>query len=167
MNGRFSSDHSGYIRIAAIDRLNPGISMLRLRKERPLGVTVVGALCICGGPMSVLTGLVWLIITRNILLFFVPFGAIPLLLGIAMGLLGASLLLVIGIGLLGMKNWARLALIVLIGYGLLDGIALLHDISSNHLVSAALVVLAMGTGVWLLRYLLKPHVKVAFGATRL
>jgi len=35
------------------------------------------------------------------------------------------------------------------------------------LLNAALVVLALGTGVWLLRYLLKPHVKVAFGATRL
>ena len=99
-----------------------------------------------------------MIVTRNILLVFVPFGAIPLLLGIAMGLLGASLLLGIGIGLLGMKNWARLALIVLIGYGLLDGIALLHDVPSDHLLNAALVVPAMGTGVWLLRYLLKPHV---------
>jgi len=141
--------------------------MLRLRKDRPLGVTVVGGLCICGGPMSVLTGLAWLIITRNILLVFVPFGAIPLLLGIAMGFLWASLLLGIGIGLLGLKNWARLALIVLIGYVLLQGIALLHTISSNHLLNAALVVLPLGTGVWLLRYLLKPHVKVAFGATRL
>ncbi len=141
--------------------------MLRLRKDRPLGVTVVGALCVCGGPMSVLAGLVWLIVTRNILLVFVPFGAIPLLLGIAMGLLGASVLLGIGIGLLSMKNWARLVLIVLIGYGLLDGIALLLGIPSNHLLAAAFVVLAMGTGVWLLRYLLKPDVKVAFGATRL
>ena len=138
--------------------------MLRLRKDRPLGVTVVGALCICGGPMSVLAGLVWLIVTRNILLVFVPFGAIPLLLGIAVGFLWASLLLGIGVGLLAMKNWARWALIVLTGYGLLQGIALL--ISSNHLLNATLVVLALGTGVWLLRYLLKPQVKVAFGATR-
>jgi len=141
--------------------------MLRLRKDRPLGVTVVGALCICGGPVLVLTGLLWLIISRNILLVFVPFGAIPIVLGIAMGLLWASLLLGIGIGFLGMKNWARLTLIVLTGYGVLDGITLLLGIRSNHLLSGALIVIAMGTCVWLLTYLLKPHVKVAFGATRL
>jgi len=47
------------------------------RKERPLGVTILAAVSICGGPMFVLAGLVWLIVTRNILLFFVPFGAIP------------------------------------------------------------------------------------------
>src|ERR1700722_11350206 len=85
-------------------------------RERPLGVTILAAVCICGGPMFVLAGLVWLIVTRNILLFFVPFGAIPLVMGIVMGLLWGSLLLATGIGLLRVKNWSRWSLIVLIGY---------------------------------------------------
>jgi len=116
--------------------------------------------------MFVLAGLVWLIVTRNILLFFVPFGAIPLVLGIVMGLLWGSLLLATGIGLLRVKNWSRWSLIVLIGYGLLDGIGRLHDIRSIPLPNAALVLLAMGVGAWLLRYLFKLHVRVAFGASR-
>ncbi len=136
------------------------------RKERPLGVTILAAVSICGGPMFVLAGLVWLIVTRNILLFFVPFGAIPLVLGIVMGLLWGSLLLATGIGLLRVKNWSRWSLIVLIGDGLLDGIGRLHDIRSIPLPNAALVLLAMGVGAWLLSYLFKLHVRVAFGASR-
>jgi len=133
------------------------------RKERPLGVTILAAVCICGGPMFVLAGLVWLIVTRNILLFFVPFGAIPLVLGIVMGLLWGSLLLVIGIGLLRVKNWSRWSLIVLLGYGLLDGIARLYNIRSIRLPSAALVLLEPVLGVWVLRYLFKLRVRAAFG----
>ena len=137
------------------------------RKERPLGVTILAAVCICGGPIFVLAGLVWLIVTRNILLVFVPFGAIPLVLGMVMGLLWGSFLLGIGMGLLRVKNWARLTLVWLIGYGLLDGIARLHNIRNMHFPTAALVLLAMGAGVWVLRYLFKPSVRVAFEATRL
>ena len=136
------------------------------RKERPLGVTILAAVCICGGPMFVLAGLVWLIVTRNILLVFVPFGAIPLVLGMVMGLLWGSFLLGIGIGLLRVKNWARVALMVLIGCGLLDGISRLHDVRSIHSANAALVLVAMGVGVWLLSYLFKPHVRAAFEATQ-
>ena len=116
-------------------------------KERPLGVTILASVCICGGPMLVLAGLLWLIVTRHILLFFVPFGAIPLVLGIVMGLLWGSLLLAIGIGLLRVKKWSRWSLIVLIGYGMLDGIARLYDIRSIPLPNAALVLLAVGVGV--------------------
>ena len=135
-------------------------------RERPLGVTILAAVCICGGPMFVLAGLVWLIVTRNILLFFVPFGGIPLVLGIVMGLLWGSLLLATGIGLLRVKNWSRWSLIVLIGYGLLGGIARLYDIRSIPLPNAALVLLAMAVGAWLLTYLFRMHVRVAFGASR-
>jgi len=134
------------------------------RKERPLGVTILATACICGGPMCVLAGLVWLIVTGNILLFFVPFGAIPLVLGIVMGLLWGSFLLAIGIGLLRVKNWSRRSLIVLVGYGLLDGIASQLDIRNIHWPNAAIVLLAVGVGVWVLRYLFKLHVRVAFGA---
>ena len=73
-------------------------------KERPSGVTILGVLCICCGPVLVLAGLVWLVLSRNIFLIFVPFGAIPMLLGIGMGLIWATVMLVIGIVLLRAKR---------------------------------------------------------------
>jgi uncharacterized membrane protein (DUF2068 family) len=72
---------------------------------------------------------------------------------------------VIGFGLWKLMNWARILSIVLVALGLLSGVY-----SASHLFSPLQVgmliwqVIWIAIDVWIILYLLKPHVKQAFGA---
>ena len=78
----------------------------------------------------------------------------------------AALYVVTGIGLLGLKNWARVLTIVLIALGLVSGafglVSSLSHFSIGLLLWRACI---FAIDVWILIYLFKPHVKQAFGAT--
>ena len=125
-------------------------------------------MCFAAGPGSAFGGLAWLILSRKILLIFVPFGAIPIVLGMGIGLIWALFLLAVGIGLLKVQDWARVLLIVVIGFLLLQGIThLLIPVGAAALMYRILSLLEIGVFVWTLKYLFRPDVKQAFGATGL
>jgi hypothetical protein len=84
----------------------------------------------------------------------------------------AALSLAAGIGLLGLKSWARVLTIVLLALGLaVNVLALLGGwmpyhlgfgaMHLHHLVIRHLIGIALD--VWILYYLFQPHVKKAFG----
>jgi hypothetical protein len=78
----------------------------------------------------------------------------------------AALYAVNGWGLLKLQNWARILTIVLIALGLLSaGLGALSALAHFRIAFLIRELIVVGLDVWILLYLLKPHVKQAFGAT--
>ncbi len=140
--------------------------------ERPTGVTVLAILAFIGAVFAVL----------GALLMFVGGAALTALggrgtMGLAMlGGMGAAvagvfcLFLgvvygVVGYGLWTLQNWGRVIALVLIAIGLV--FAALGVLTSlvHFRIGILLWQLIVGAiDVWIITYLLKPHVKQAFGA---
>ena len=138
--------------------------------ERPTGVTILAVLAFIGAGFLVLGALAF-IFGGAMLAGLSKAGGGALLGGLGMVaavifLAIAALYVVIGIGLLGLKNWARVVTIVLIALGLVSGafglVSSLTHFSIGLLLWRACIFVI---DVWILIYLFKPHVKQAFGAT--
>lgn len=83
-------------------------------------------------------------------------------------LIGVGLCLLVGIGLWKLANWARILEMVFMALGILFGLlGLLGSMANFHIGVVVWQLCIIGIEVWILIYLLKPHVKQAFGATSL
>jgi len=137
--------------------------------ERPTGVSVLAILSFIGAGLTVLVALAFMTGSAAISqmvgggpgsAMFVGLGAIG-----GVFILGfAALYLVVGFGLWTLKTWGRLLMLILAAIGLIFG-ALGLLTALIHLRIAVLVwqLIVCGIDVWIITYLLKPHVKQAFG----
>jgi hypothetical protein len=141
--------------------------------QRPVGVTIIAVLAFIGAAGLLLVGLACalggaVLATLGSHRAF-PFGGAFLgAMGAVCGVVLLALAVVslaAGIGLLGLKGWARILTIVLVALGLaVNALALLggwmpHHV--HHLVIRSLIGIAIDA--WILYYLFRPHVKKAFG----
>lgn len=139
--------------------------------ERPDGVTVLGVLAYIGAGLSVLAALGMLLggaIIAN-MAARPGMGMIAGVGGVALGiffLVIAVLYAVIGTGMFKLQNWARMLVIILSCLGaLLNALSLLAALFHFHPFAVLWYLIIIGVNVWIAMYLLKPHVKQAFGAT--
>jgi hypothetical protein len=133
--------------------------------NRPTGVTVIAVLCFIGACFLTLLACLFLVGGGLAARFMPPDAHIPAGIAAAVGgaaaiifLLLAGLYVAVGMGLLKLKEWARIVTIVLAGLSLLFGL-----LGLLHFHPFALVRLAIAG--WILWYLLQPHVVAAFRGT--
>jgi hypothetical protein len=134
--------------------------------NRPTGVTVIAVLFFIGTCFLALLGCLFLVGGGLAAKFMPPDAHIPAGILAAAGVLGAIVFLLlaalyatVGVGLLKLKEWARIIAIVLAGLSFLFGL-----LGLLHFHPFALVRLAIAG--WILWYLLQPHVVAAFRGTR-
>lgn len=133
--------------------------------NRPTGVTMIAALSFIAACGLALLACLFLVGGGLAARFMPPDARIPAGLAAAIGGLGAlffflfaALYVAVGVGLLKLKEWARIAAVVLAGLSLLFGL-----LGLVHFHPFALVRLAIaGSILW---YLLQPHVVAAFRGT--
>jgi hypothetical protein len=78
----------------------------------------------------------------------------------------AILYVVIGMGMFKLWNWARVLVIVLSFLGAaLNALSLLGALFHFRILAVLWCLIVIGVNLWIAMYLLKPHVKQAFGAT--
>jgi hypothetical protein len=130
--------------------------------NRPTGVTVIAVLCFIGACFLTLLACLFLVGGGLAAKFMPPDAHIPAGIMAAVGAVGAVIFLIlaalyvtVGLGLLKLKEWARIIAIVLAGLSLLFGL-----FGLLHFHPFALVRLAIAG--WILWYLLQPHVVAAF-----
>jgi len=139
--------------------------------ERPTGVTLIAVLEIAGGVLAILGGgavfLLSSVVAVHRAAFGGPFGGILGVLGAAAGtvlLLVGVLDIVLGIGMLKLKNWARLLTLIFAAISvLLHVLRLLRAMAHLMLFHAVWVAIFLAIGVLIIWYLLQPDVKKAFG----
>ncbi len=139
--------------------------------ERPTGVTVLAVLAFVSTGFLVLAALGVLLggaMVANMAArpgMGMMAGTLGAVLGVV--LLGFAILYVaIGIGFLKLQNWARIVTIVLCGLGVLfNGLGLLTALFHFSAMLFVWRLIVVAIEVWIVVYLLKPHVKQAFGAT--
>jgi hypothetical protein len=139
--------------------------------ERPLGVTILAVLGFIAAGMLVLAALVMFIggamvanmATRPGLAMIGGVGGAV----VAVIFLGLAVLyLVVALGFLKLQNWARVLTIVLCGLGLLfNGLGVVNGLMHFRVFIVVWQAIVVGIDLWVIIYLLKPHVKQAFGAT--
>jgi hypothetical protein len=134
---------------------------------RPAGVTIIAVLGIIFGALVALVGL--LLLVRGSVAFVGDmsfyggrsvFGGVVLL-GIA------ALVIVTSVGLLNLQEWARVLMIILnavhlvvAGLGLMEAFRNIHIPFFFGMMLRHVVMIAIG--VWIIVYLIQPHVKQAF-----
>jgi hypothetical protein len=139
--------------------------------ERPTGVTILAVLAFIGAGLLILAALGVLLGGAMI----ANMSARPgngMMAGIGGAIIGvfflgfASLYAVLGVGFLKLQNWARVLAIILCGLGvLLNALGILTGLVHFHPLSMLSQVISLAINLWVALYLLKPHVKQAFGAT--
>jgi hypothetical protein len=132
--------------------------------ERPPGITALGSISAVVG-ILMLAGGTWLLLvsihahpaqTWGLNYFLGAFAVILMLFSIPQ--------IVVGVGLLRMKNWARILALLgsatnIVALVFQLKLAMILPVLSLYLIVRAVL------DVWLLVYLLSPRVKQAFGAT--
>lgn len=141
--------------------------------NRPTGVTLIAVLCFIGGAFLLLAGVV--MVAGGGMLATVmsqqgaqagPLAGILAGLGAALGIFFlalATLDIVMGVGLIKLKEWARMVTLVVTAiFAALGAWGLLTSFT-HFVVSAVLFkVIVLALQVWIVMYLLKPEVKAAF-----
>jgi hypothetical protein len=139
--------------------------------QRPTGVTVLAVLAFIGAAFCLL----------GALFFMIGGAAMSQLGGSSMGggamfaglgalagvfILGfAVLYAVVGFGLWKLQNWARILALIGAAVGTLIGLLrILGALAHFHPGIVVLNLIVCAFDIWILTYLLKPHVKQAFGA---
>jgi hypothetical protein len=144
--------------------------------QRPTGVTVIAVLDFIGAAFCVIGGV--LMFAGGAMLGSL-FGAaanangtpavgagVMAGMGAALGvifLLIAALAIVVAMGLLKLKNWARITTIVLAALGLLGSIRNFIGGLGNGAIIMGVIFVAYY--IWVIWYMLQPNVKQAFGQT--
>jgi hypothetical protein len=142
--------------------------------QRPTGITILGVLCYIGAAICLIFGALGFAggafiasIVQNAGSAF-PAGIAGAIGGIIGGvfIFLAVLYGVTGYGLMALKNWGRIILIVLMILGLVGTLFALLSVFSGFAMSSLIVVLIrLAISLWILWYLFQPHVKQAFGQT--
>jgi hypothetical protein len=139
--------------------------------ERPTGVTILAVLAFIGAGFLVLAALGFLMMGGVMLsrMSATPLGMMGSI-GVAFVavffLVIAVLYVVMGVGFLKLQNWARILAIVLTGLGvILQALGVLGALAHFHPILFVWRAIFLAIDVWIIVYLLKPHVKQAFGAT--
>ncbi len=139
--------------------------------ERPTGVTVLAILAFIFAGLCALGSLV----------FFVGGTALSTMSGASAGMgamlagLGAiagvvvlvlaALYAAVGFGLWKLQNWGRILCIIFVALGMLFALAgVARSLSPMHIGILIWQLFWVGLDVWIIMYLLKPHVKQAFSA---
>ncbi len=139
--------------------------------ERPTGVTILAILGFIGAGLLVLAAL-GMFLGGAILANMATRPGMAMIGGVGGAIVAvvflciAALYFFVALGFLKLQNWARVLTIVLCGLGILfNGLGVLNALVHFHLVIVVWQAIVVAIDVWVLLYLLKPHVKLAFGAT--
>jgi hypothetical protein len=139
--------------------------------QRPDGVTILAVLAFIGAGLCAVAALMMLL-GGAMLANMAMRPGMGMLAGIGGAILGvfflgiAALYGVIGFGMLKLQNWARILVIVLSFIGaFFNAIGILTAMIHFHPALMLWRLIMIGINVWIAMYLLKPHVKQAFGAT--
>ena len=138
--------------------------------ERPTGVSVLAILSFIGAGLTVLVAFAFLMGGAALsqmagggpgTAMFTGLGAIG-----GVFILGfAALYVVVGVGLWMLRNWGRVLMLILAAIGLILGaLGLLSALMHFRIMALVWQFIVCGIDVWIITYLLKPHVKLAFGA---
>lgn len=139
--------------------------------SRPNGIVALAIFSFLGAGMALLGAFAVLAVALGVPQLFVAMlyragPGVTLDLEIVSLFLGSPLLIANGIGLLRLRNWARILTICLTGLSLLVEIFAVLGAHGPMWMSQMFTNLVKGAiDVWILIYLFKPHVKQAFGAT--
>jgi hypothetical protein len=139
--------------------------------ERPTGVTILAVLgFICAG-LLVLAALGVLLGGAMVANMSAGPG-LGMMTGIGGAVFGvvflglAALYVVVALGFVKLQNWARVLTIVLCGLGVLfNGLGVLTALIHFHVLVIMFRAIVVAIDLWIALYLLKPQVKLAFGAT--
>jgi hypothetical protein len=135
---------------------------------RPTGVTILGVLAIIGGILSLCGGATLFgvgglaIATPGVPQEAVGLGALSGLLGLG-SVLAGILNLVGGIGMLALKNWARILVLIGVIIGLIAAVLSLISAITGGGGSALNAIISLVINGVILWYLQRPDVKAAFG----
>ena len=136
--------------------------------ERPTGVTILAVLAfICTG-LAVLAALVFFFMGGMLSQMAESAGMGAMLAGAGafvgvIALILAGVYLLVGIGLWKLKNWGRILTLVLVALGLLSAaMGLFSTLSPFQLGLFVWQLFVCALDIWIITYLLKPHVKQAF-----
>jgi len=141
--------------------------------QRPTGVTILAVLAFIAGVFLVVAALLSLL--GGALVSTLGSSHMGLIAGLGAAvvaiffLLLAVLEVVIGVGLLKLRNWARIVTIVLVGLSLLGSVgSIFSPFAHMHVFLLIFLIRRLAFAaidVWILWYLFQPHVKQAFGTT--
>jgi hypothetical protein len=146
--------------------------------QRPTGVTVIAVLDFIGAGFcviaallmfmggSILAGIFSAAATANGVTGTAPAAGFMASIGIIAGviiLFFAVFAVLVAMGLLKLKNWARVTTIVLSALGLLSSLARFARGFAGGGMVMSIIVLAYY--IWVIWYMLQPNVKAAFGQT--
>ena len=144
--------------------------------QRPAGVTVIAVLDFIGAGFgligallmfmggSILAGIFSAAATANGATGTAPAAGIMASIGIIAGVIilcFVVLAIFIAMGLLKLKNWARVTTIVLSALGLLG--SLRNIIMAFHGSGMVVTIIILAYYIWVIWYMLQPNVKAAFG----
>jgi hypothetical protein len=139
--------------------------------ERPTGVTILAVLGFIATGLLVLAAL-GVLLGGAMVANMAARPGMGMIAGIGGAIIGVALLgfavlyAVVGFAFLKLQNWARLLVIVLCGLGaLFNGLGVLTALFHFHVVVVTVRAIIVAVDLWVALYLLKPHVKQAFGAT--
>jgi uncharacterized membrane protein (DUF2068 family) len=143
--------------------------MATAKKERPAGVTILALLCfIAGGSFPFETRAFGSWLSHPLASFLMnPIAGMVVIVYLAAALVQAGFFIAIGIGLLKMKNWARVVLIVLCLIALPFAVlGLMGSLTHADASSLGSLVIMIAIAASMLVYLFKSRVKEVFGSTR-
>jgi hypothetical protein len=139
--------------------------------ERPTGVTILAVLALIGAGLLVLSAL-GVLLGGAMIANMAARPGYGMMAGIGGAIIGAfflgfaALYAVLGVGFLKLQNWARVLAIILCGLGVLfNALGILTGLLHFHPLQMFSQVISLAVNLWIALYLLKPHVKQAFGAS--
>lgn len=141
--------------------------------NRPTGVTLIAVLCFLGAAFAALAG-IGMLAGGGMLATMMhqqgtdagPMAGIIAGVGAALGiffLVMAAIDIVLGVGLIQLKEWARLTTVILTAiFAALGALGLLTSFAHFVLFATLIRLCVLALQVWIIIYLLKPEVKAAF-----
>jgi len=136
--------------------------------ERPTGVTILAVLCFVFAGLALLAALALMFMGGMLGQMVESSGMGTMLAGAGaivgvVVLIGAALYFLVGFGLWKLKNWGRILAIVFVALGLIGAaLGLFSSLSPFQAGVFGWQLFICLLDIWIIIYLLKPHVKQAF-----